>query len=165
MCPSTQSSSLSLFELIVHFNDYSEGIAAGYRPCGICMKEKYKIWKEQQNSTISWIALSCVHRNHPTEWMRGSLFCYKWQRPEATVQERGVALSCWILVILLRVQQNRNKSCWTKMKKSGYVHQDQRARFQNTGTLYTSVFLRLFRRTIHNIVCVFQYRWPLPENR
>ena len=43
--------------------------------------------------------------------MRGSLFCYKWQRPKATVQERGVALSCWILVILLRVQQNRNKSC------------------------------------------------------
>ena len=51
------------------------------------------------------------------------------------------------------------------MKKSGYVHQDQRARFQNTGTLYTSVFLRLFRRTIHNIVCVFQYRYVRPENR
>ena len=28
--------------------DEETAIAAGYRPCGICMKEKYRIWKEKQ---------------------------------------------------------------------------------------------------------------------
>jgi methylphosphotriester-DNA--protein-cysteine methyltransferase len=32
----------------VFFKDEETAIAAGYRPCGTCMKEKYKIWKEQQ---------------------------------------------------------------------------------------------------------------------
>ena len=29
----------------VFFSDEETAIAAGYRPCGICMKEKYKVWK------------------------------------------------------------------------------------------------------------------------
>ncbi len=32
----------------VFFKDEDTAIAAGYRPCGTCMREKYKIWKEQQ---------------------------------------------------------------------------------------------------------------------
>ncbi|MDD6827122.1 MAG: Ada metal-binding domain-containing protein [Oscillospiraceae bacterium] len=32
----------------VFFKDEETAIAAGYRPCGICMKEKYRIWKEKQ---------------------------------------------------------------------------------------------------------------------
>ena len=32
----------------VFFADEETAIAAGYRPCGICMKEAYKKWKSQQ---------------------------------------------------------------------------------------------------------------------
>lgn len=32
----------------VFFADEETAIAAGYRPCGVCMKEKYKKWKENQ---------------------------------------------------------------------------------------------------------------------
>lgn len=32
----------------VFFADEETAIAAGYRPCGVCMKDKYKKWKEQQ---------------------------------------------------------------------------------------------------------------------
>lgn len=32
----------------VFFADEETAIAAGYRPCGVCMKEKYKKWKESQ---------------------------------------------------------------------------------------------------------------------
>ena len=28
--------------------DEGTAIKAGYRPCGICMKEAYKIWKDRQ---------------------------------------------------------------------------------------------------------------------
>jgi len=31
----------------VFFKDEETAIAAGYRPCGICMKEEYKRWKQQ----------------------------------------------------------------------------------------------------------------------
>ena len=34
----------------VFFADEETAIQAGYRPCGVCMKEKYKIWKEIQKS-------------------------------------------------------------------------------------------------------------------
>ena len=34
----------------VFFADEETAIAAGYRPCAICMKEKYKVWKNAQNS-------------------------------------------------------------------------------------------------------------------
>lgn len=34
----------------VFFADEETAIQAGYRPCGVCMKEKYKIWKENQKS-------------------------------------------------------------------------------------------------------------------
>lgn len=34
----------------VFFADEETAIQAGYRPCGVCMKEKYKIWKESQKS-------------------------------------------------------------------------------------------------------------------
>ena len=30
----------------VFFKDEETAIAAGYRPCGVCMKEEYKKWKE-----------------------------------------------------------------------------------------------------------------------
>ena len=32
----------------VFFADEETAIAAGYRPCGVCMKEAYKAWKESQ---------------------------------------------------------------------------------------------------------------------
>lgn len=31
----------------VFFKDEETAIAAGYRPCGVCMKEEYKKWKEK----------------------------------------------------------------------------------------------------------------------
>lgn len=31
----------------VFFKDEETAIAAGYRPCGVCMKEEYKKWKEE----------------------------------------------------------------------------------------------------------------------
>ncbi|WP_024861855.1 Ada metal-binding domain-containing protein [Ruminococcus flavefaciens] len=34
----------------VFFADEETAIAAGYRPCGICMKEEYRKWKKKQNS-------------------------------------------------------------------------------------------------------------------
>ena len=30
----------------VFFQDEETAIAAGYRPCGVCMKEHYALWKE-----------------------------------------------------------------------------------------------------------------------
>lgn len=32
----------------VFFKDEEAAIAAGYRPCGVCMKAEYKRWKEQK---------------------------------------------------------------------------------------------------------------------
>jgi methylphosphotriester-DNA--protein-cysteine methyltransferase len=32
----------------VFFADEETAIAAGYRPCGVCMKEAYKKWKDTQ---------------------------------------------------------------------------------------------------------------------
>ncbi|MDD4110615.1 MAG: Ada metal-binding domain-containing protein [Clostridia bacterium] len=34
----------------VFFANEADAIKAGYRPCAVCMKEKYKQWKEKQNS-------------------------------------------------------------------------------------------------------------------
>lgn len=34
----------------VFFADEETAISAGYRPCYYCMREKYKIWKENQRS-------------------------------------------------------------------------------------------------------------------
>lgn len=31
----------------VFFKDEATAKAAGYRPCGVCMKEAYKLWKEE----------------------------------------------------------------------------------------------------------------------
>ena len=31
----------------VFFKDEATAIAAGYRPCAVCMKEEYKRWKEK----------------------------------------------------------------------------------------------------------------------
>lgn len=33
----------------IFFTDEEEAIQYNYRPCGHCMKEKYKVWKNQQN--------------------------------------------------------------------------------------------------------------------
>lgn len=32
----------------VFFKDEAEALINGYRPCGHCMKEKYRIWKDKQ---------------------------------------------------------------------------------------------------------------------
>lgn len=32
----------------VFFKDEATAIAAGYRPCAVCMKEEYKRWKEKK---------------------------------------------------------------------------------------------------------------------
>ena len=34
----------------VFFADEETAIAAGYRPCGVCMKKEYKQWKEKQKN-------------------------------------------------------------------------------------------------------------------
>ena len=34
----------------VFFKDEETAIAAGFRPCGRCMPEKYKKWKQEQDS-------------------------------------------------------------------------------------------------------------------
>ena len=36
----------------VFFADEETAIRAGYRPCGICMKEAYKVWKTQQEEVL-----------------------------------------------------------------------------------------------------------------
>jgi hypothetical protein len=35
----------------VFFADEATAIAAGYRPCGACLRDKYKQWKSQQEGT------------------------------------------------------------------------------------------------------------------
>ena len=34
----------------VFFKDEATAIAAGYRPCAVCMPNEYKKWKEKQNA-------------------------------------------------------------------------------------------------------------------
>lgn len=34
----------------VFFKNEKTAIAAGYRPCGVCMKEAYRKWKEKDSS-------------------------------------------------------------------------------------------------------------------
>ncbi len=36
----------------VFFADEETAIAAGYRPCAVCMKEAYQKWKEQKESQV-----------------------------------------------------------------------------------------------------------------
>lgn len=38
----------------VFFKDEATAIAAGYRPCGHCMKEKYKRWKAAVEAGEVW---------------------------------------------------------------------------------------------------------------
>lgn len=35
-------------EILCFFRDEETAIKAGYRPCAVCMPEKYKEWKEKQ---------------------------------------------------------------------------------------------------------------------
>lgn len=37
----------------VFFADEETAIAAGYRPCGTCMREKYAIWKNQKGKYLN----------------------------------------------------------------------------------------------------------------
>ena len=37
----------------VFFSNEKEAIAAGYRPCGICMKKEYEVWKGMQRKKIA----------------------------------------------------------------------------------------------------------------
>lgn len=32
----------------VFFTSESEAIAAGYRPCGVCMRKEYRVWKQSR---------------------------------------------------------------------------------------------------------------------
>jgi Metal binding domain of Ada len=34
----------------VFFADEATAIAAGYRPCAVCMREEYRVWKSAQSS-------------------------------------------------------------------------------------------------------------------
>lgn len=34
----------------VFFADEDTAIAAGYRPCGVCMKKEYELWKEKNRN-------------------------------------------------------------------------------------------------------------------
>ena len=34
----------------VFFKDEETAVAAGFRPCAVCMPEQYKKWKEKQNA-------------------------------------------------------------------------------------------------------------------
>ena len=36
------------------FKDEATAIAAGYRPCGCCMREKYKRWKPAMEAGEVW---------------------------------------------------------------------------------------------------------------
>ena len=38
----------------VFFKDEETAIAAGYRPCGRCMREKYKAWKKAHDAGEAW---------------------------------------------------------------------------------------------------------------
>ncbi len=38
----------------VFFKDEATAIAAGYRPCGVCMREKYKRWKAAVEAGETW---------------------------------------------------------------------------------------------------------------
>ncbi len=38
----------------VFFKDEATAIAAGYRPCGHCMREKYKRWKKAMEAGEVW---------------------------------------------------------------------------------------------------------------
>jgi methylphosphotriester-DNA--protein-cysteine methyltransferase len=38
-------------QIRVFFDDEATAIAAGYRPCGHCMKDKYRRWKDGQSGT------------------------------------------------------------------------------------------------------------------
>jgi Metal binding domain of Ada len=37
----------------VFFADEETAIAAGFRPCGACMRDKYAIWKNQQGKSLN----------------------------------------------------------------------------------------------------------------
>lgn len=37
----------------VFFADEETAVAAGYRPCAICMPEEYKVWKENQTKNTT----------------------------------------------------------------------------------------------------------------
>lgn len=41
----------------VFFADESTAIAAGYRPCGVCLREKYLIWKHERREGGIYCAL------------------------------------------------------------------------------------------------------------
>jgi methylphosphotriester-DNA--protein-cysteine methyltransferase len=36
----------------VFFANEQSAISAGYRPCGVCMKEEYHIWKNKQATSL-----------------------------------------------------------------------------------------------------------------
>ena len=44
----------SYAKIRVFFKDEATAIAAGYRPCGRCMREKYKRWKAAMDAGEVW---------------------------------------------------------------------------------------------------------------
>lgn len=42
-------------DIRVFFKDEATAIAAGYRPCGRCVREKYKRWKTAMDAGEAWV--------------------------------------------------------------------------------------------------------------
>ena len=55
-CPSTNRFvQLGTYQKVrVFFKDEATAVAAGYRPCGRCMREKYKAWKLCMEKGEAW---------------------------------------------------------------------------------------------------------------
>ncbi|HVI48732.1 MAG TPA: Ada metal-binding domain-containing protein [Chitinophaga sp.] len=46
------------------FRDEQEALVAGYRPCGACLPEKYKVWKQQTaDNARTGFSADDAHRN------------------------------------------------------------------------------------------------------
>ena len=50
-------------KLRVFFSDEATAVAAGYRPCAVCMPSEYAMWKESKR--VHW---QNDHRDPPGEW-------------------------------------------------------------------------------------------------
>jgi len=46
----------------VFFADEATAIAAGYRPCAVCMKERYLLWKQAQAQSYNRTQALAIYR-------------------------------------------------------------------------------------------------------
>lgn len=59
-CPSATRHLATYAKIRVFFADEASAIAAGYRPCGACLREKYRRWKaggELGTAEYPWLRL------------------------------------------------------------------------------------------------------------